>query len=264
MLGLSPVRVCDACVGRVRTEASTSKDALCSRCGDALGMESARFATALGATECTACRLAPPPFAKAVSFGTYDHEMREMLHALKFGRIERVAEHILGEWITEALLKLEGAAATDLVLVPVPLFAEREQERGFNQAALLARAAAKRLGRLRPWWAVQLRPEALRRVRDTKPLFAQRPDQRRKGLRGAFQMGDASAVQGKEVVLIDDILTTGATARECARVLLRGGARQVWVATVARAQPEALRAVEQSVARWTAPNEITRGQEQRT
>ncbi len=250
MLGLTPVRVCDACVGRVRAEALEADELTCSRCGDALGMESARFAASMGMTECTACRLAPPPFAKAVSFGTYDSEMREMLHTLKFGGMQRVAEHVLGEWMAGAFLKLEGEAAAELVVVPVPLFEERERERGFNQAMLLARAGVKRVTKLRPWWKLELRPEALVRSKDTRALFALRPDQRRRGLRGAFQIGDAAAVRGREVLLVDDILTTGATARECAKVLLRAGAAKVWVATVARAQPESLRAVEVSVARW--------------
>lgn len=213
-------------------------------------MESARFAASMGTTQCTACRLAPPPFAAAVSFGTYDNEMRAMLHTLKFSGMQRVADHVLGEWMAGAVLKLEGAAATELVLVPVPLFRAREQERGFNQATLLARAGMKRLTKLRPWWKLSLRPEALVRVKDTRALYALRPDQRRRGLRGAFQSGDAEAVRGREVVLVDDILTTGATARECARVLLRAGATKVWVATVARAQPESFRAVEMGVARW--------------
>lgn len=252
MLGFIPVRVCDGCVGRVRAGALDADEETCTRCGDALGMESARFAASMGMTECTACRLAAPPFARAVSFGTYDSEMREMLHALKFGGMQRVAEHVLGEWISAAMLKLEGDAAADLVIVPVPLFKDRERERGFNQAALLARAGVKRLAKLRPWWKLELRPEALLRVKDTKALFALRPDQRRRGLRGAFQVGDAGLVRGREVVLVDDILTTGATARECARVLLRAGATKIWVATVARAQPESLRAVEVSVARWDA------------
>ncbi len=213
-------------------------------------MESARFAGSTGVTECTACRLAPPPFAMAVSFATYDNDMREMLHTLKFGGMQRVAEHVLGEWMASAALKLENVAARELVVVPVPLFKDRERQRGFNQAALLAQAALKRLARLRPDWKLELRQGALVRVKDTRALHTQRPDQRRRGLRGAFAIGEADAVRGREVLLVDDILTTGATARECAKVLLRAGAAKVWVATVARAQPESLRAVEVSVARW--------------
>ena len=105
---------------------------------------------------------------------------------------------------------------------------------------------------VRPAWTLVLRPGALERTRDTRPLFALRPDQRRRGLKGAFRVSDAEALRGREVVLVDDLLTTGATARECAQALLRAGAVKVWVATVARAQPESVRAVDVSVARWDA------------
>ncbi len=251
MLGLLPVRVCDACLECVRAQAA-APGALCSRCGDALGMESARFAAAMGVGECTQCRVNPPDFARAVAFGSYDHEMREMLHALKFDGMRRVAEHALGRWMAEAVLQLQAEAAGELVVVPVPLFHERQRQRGFNQAELLAHSAVKRLAKLQPAWKLDLRPAALTRVRDTRALFALRPDQRRRSLAGAFKIGDAEAVRGREVLLVDDILTTGATVNACARVLLRAGAERVWVATVARAQPENTRALESSVTRWDA------------
>ncbi len=215
-------------------------------------MESARFAAALGAQECTPCRISPPAFAKAVAFGSYDSEMREMLHALKFDGMHRVAHHVLGDWMAEAMLALEAHVAGPLVVVPVPLFRDRERARGFNQATLLAESALARLHTLRPEWKLTLQPDALRRVRDTKALFALAPDQRRRSLLGAFRIGDPKAVQGWEVLLVDDIFTTGATVDACARVLLRAGAVKVWVATVARAQPESARAAEESVARWDA------------
>ena len=249
MSGLRPVRVCDACVEQVRAEA-TRDEALCPRCGDALGMESRRFAASLGVRECTACQVTPPVFARAVAFAPYDSEMRELLHALKFDGMRRVAEHVLGEWMAQAMLQLEAEAARELVVIPVPLFRERERQRGFNQAGLLAKPALGRLKGLRPGWRLALAPEALLRVRDTRPLYALGPEQRERSLSGAFRMGDAAQVQGREVLLIDDILTTGATANACARVLLRAGASKVWVATVARAQPESVLAVAQSVARW--------------
>jgi ComF family protein len=229
---------------------------LCSRCGDALGMESARFAAAMGTSECTMCRMAPPEFARAVAYAEYDAELREMLHLLKFNGRREMAEHVLGQWMAAAVLMLESEAARELVVIPVPLFAARQRSRGFNQATLLAEAMVKRMRRLRPAWTLRVEKKALARVKDTQALFAMQPHQRRHGLRGAFRVADVEAVRGREVLLIDDILTTGATARECARVLLRAGAAKVWVATVARAQPESVRMLREgememsTVARW--------------
>ena len=213
-------------------------------------MESARFAAAMGVLECTPCRTNPPAFVRAVAFGLYDSELREMLHALKFYGMRRVADHVLGQWMAEAVLQLEGQAATELVVAPVPLFHERERERGFNQSVLLARAALKELSRLRSGWKLELRPEALVRVRNTRPQYALAPRERQRNLTGAFRVGEKQLVKGREVLLIDDIFTTGATANACARVLLRAGAANVWVATVARAQPESTQALQSSVARW--------------
>ncbi len=255
MLGLSPVRVCDACTELVRTR-SQSDDQLCSRCGDALGMESARFAASMGMEECTACRMNPPAYTRAVAFAPYDNEVREMLHAFKFGGVRRIAESVLSGWLAEAILPLQAETAhesgTGLIVVPVPLFRQRQRERGYNQAELLARSAVRRLGKACPGWQMELRPGVLRRVRDTKAMFQLRPDQRRRNLVGAFEVADPGSVRGRNVLLIDDILTTGATANQCAKVLLKAGASAVWVATVARARPESTLAVAQDVARWDA------------
>jgi len=221
-------------------------------------MESARFAAGMGVTECSLCRMAPPEFERAVAFGTYDNEMREMLHLLKFGGERRMAEHVLGERLAAAVLKLEGGmaqdgAAVDVLIIPVPLFPARERQRGFNQARLLAEAAIKSLKKKRPEWRLRVLPGAMQRVRDTHALFTLNPSQRRRNLSGAFRIADKEVVRGREVLLIDDIMTTGATARECARVLKRAGAEKVWVATVAKAQPESVRAIERAdVATWGA------------
>jgi ComF family protein len=254
MISMSRAMVCEACVARVEAQDELS-NVLCSRCGEALGMESARFAAAMGTSECTMCRMAAPEFARAVAYAEYDAEVREMLHLLKFDGARELAGHVLGQWLAAAVLKLEGEAAGDLIVVPVPLFAARERSRGFNQAALLAEAMVKRLRRERRGWKLRVSPGALKRVKDTGALFTMQPHERRHSLRGAFRAADAEAVRGREVLLIDDIMTTGATARECARVLLRAGAAKVWVATVARAQPESVRIFgggEAMVARWDA------------
>lgn len=247
------VRVCEVCVGRLALSEDAEVNPSCTRCGDALGMESARFGASMGITECTMCRLAPPEFDRAVAFGNYDSEMREMLHLLKFGGLRGVAEHVLGEGMAEAVRKLRSAAAGDLVVVPVPLFSAKKRERGFNQATLLAVAALRRLRRLEPAWQLRLREDVLERVKDTRALYALGPSQRRHSLRGAFRVRDASAVRGREVLLIDDIMTTGATSRECARVLKRAGAAKVWVATAAKAQPESVREFAQHASRSSRP-----------
>ena len=240
MAALAPVRVCEACVERVGTHAAAEQDVLCTRCGDALGMESARFAAAMGVSECTMCRLAPPQFDRAVAYANYEDEMRRMLHLLKFEGMRGIAEYVLGDAMAAAALKLRGDAADELVVVPVPLFGAREKMRGFNQAKVLAEVMVKRLRKAEPLWRLRLDSGVLERVKDTRALYALNPTQRRASLKGAFHVADGEAVRGREVLLIDDIMTTGATARECARVLKRAGAAKVWVVTAARAQPESV------------------------
>jgi ComF family protein len=239
MATLSGVRICEACVGQLGPAVGAEPDVLCSRCGDALGMESARFQASSRMSECTMCRLAPPQFERAVAFANYDNEMREMLHLLKFDGLRGVAE-ILGDGMAETVRKLRGAAADELMVIPVPLFEAREHKRKFNQSKLLADVAVRRLLRLEPGWTLRVSNGILRRVKDTPALYELNPAQRRRNLQGAFRVDDAAALRGREILLIDDIMTTGATARECARVLKRAGATKVWVVTAAKAQPESV------------------------
>jgi len=153
---------------------------------------------------------------------------------LKFEGMEPIAKEVLGLGMAKAILQIQSVAASELMVVPVPLFRARQRRRGFNQAALLAQAGIDVLRRDQPAWKLTLNASALERVRDTHELYPLAPHLRRAALRGAFRVTDAVAVRGREVLLIDDILTTGATARECTRVLLRAGASKVWVATWAR------------------------------
>ena len=234
MLTASYVLVCETCVAGI---AAQSGD-LCSRCGEALGMESLRFARSMGITECTMCRLAPPQYERAVAFADYDGETREMLHLLKFASMRATAEHVLGKRLADAITKLQGQLPSDIVAIPVPLFAARQAQRGFNQSELLARAAVKHLARTSFPCRLRLATDILVRIKATPPFFSLSPTQRRSRIRGAFTVANVDAIVGREVLLIDDIMTTGATASECARVLRRAGASRVWVATVARAQRE--------------------------
>jgi predicted amidophosphoribosyltransferase len=110
----------------------------------------------------------------------------------------------------------------------------------WEQVPEFARAVSKRLRVLRPAWRLRAGHDALRRVKSTRSQFTLTAKGRTRNMRGAFAVADEAAVMGREVLLVDDIYTTGATVRECARVLLRSGASRVWVATLARAQKEAV------------------------
>ena len=229
--------VCEQCL-RAPKVLSGSR---CYTCSDLLGFESERTVGRLEAAErrCTPCRLAEPGFDRAVSAAVYDGEMRELLHLLKYGGVRELARP-LGQRLAEIIATLAPELPDEeILLVPVPLFQDRRRERGFNQATELAEAARVELRRRLPEVRLRLAPGVLRRTRATKSQFELTPRQRRTNVRGAFATARAEAgLRERSVVLVDDIFTTGATARACAAALRRGGARKVWVATVARAEPE--------------------------
>ena len=166
-----------------------------------------------------------------MAYGSYDGGLRELVHLLKYNGV-RPAAGVLGRMLAESIATLDPAFAQKTVLViPVPLFKSKRHQRGFNQAELIARAALKfcSVGE-----RLQLRTDLLLRMRDTHSQIGLSSHQRRENLRGAFAVASAAEVTGREVLLVDDVYTTGTTASECARVLRRAGAAQVWVATAAR------------------------------
>ena len=208
-------------------------------------MESARFAAHM-LTEgllCRYCRSSAPDFERAVAYAVYEDEMREMIHLLKYERMRGVAK-LLGSRLAEAIVMLRVEAGEELDVVAVPLFRARQRGRGYNQSELLAQAAVTELGKRAPEWKLRLIPGALKRRRDTQSQFELNPTGRRRNIKGAFEVDATRLRPSAEVLLVDDIYTTGATARECAKVLRRAGASKVWVATLARAQTP-------QVALWT-------------
>ncbi len=199
---------------------------LCSVCGERLPEAAAAFDP-----RCGLCRRVESPFARAVAYGSYDGNLRELLHLLKYDGV-RTAAPVLGGMLAAAIRRLgPEVLARPLVVIPVPLFAGKRRERGFNQAQTLAEIALRSFG---PNSKMKLRPELLRHVRATQSQIGLTRHQRRENLRGAFAVAQPEEIRGREVLLVDDVMTTGTTAAECARVLRRAGATAVWAATVAR------------------------------
>jgi ComF family protein len=169
---------------------------------------------------------------KAAAYGAYDDELRELIHLLKYERVESAAK-ALGGMLAEAIQKL-GSMADGVLVVPVPLYRSKRRERGFNQAELIARTAVKR----NAMSGLKLATDVLARTRPTVSQIGLTRPQRVENMRGAFRVVHPNKVVGSSVILVDDVLTTGTTASECARVLRKAGAEKIWVATVARTLKE--------------------------
>ncbi|MGA9063078.1 MAG: phosphoribosyltransferase family protein [Terracidiphilus sp.] len=161
--------------------------------------------------------------------------MRQAIHALKYDRLHP-ASRGLGPMLAEAIAQLAGEAPDEMLVVPVPLHRSKYAQRGFNQARSLAAEALGFLRKSHPQWRLTLAPTTLMRLRATESQAGLTPRQRRLNVRSAFSVSDPSLVKVRHVLLVDDILTTGATARAAAQTLLRAGAASVWVATLARDQ----------------------------
>jgi ComF family protein len=160
--------------------------------------------------------------------------MKAAIHALKYDRLHMAARG-LGGMLAKAIAKLADEAPGEMLVVPVPLHRSKYAERGFNQARSLAFHALGALSKSHPEWRLTLAASTLMRIRATESQFGLTPRQRRMNVRGAFEVSDPAAVTMKHVLLIDDILTTGATVRAAALALAQAGAASVYVATLARA-----------------------------
>jgi ComF family protein len=173
---------------------------------------------ALRPRRCPRCRASPPPYERARAPYLLGGALADAIHRFKYEGREELARPL------SSLFAGCEPPRSDVV-VPIPLHASRLRQRGYDQAALLARQAAR-------WWRLPLRP-LLVRVRATPHQVGQDRRRREENVRGAFRA--AGIVAGLRVCLLDDVLTTGATAAEAARAVLRGGAIRVEIRTLARA-----------------------------
>ena len=228
LAGFTLLPVCSACWNDLPPQSGP----LCTRCGEALDYDP----TPENATLCRPCRVAPPDFQKAVAYGVYRSKLRSLLHLLKYDGMEAVAKR-LGALLADQVLAIPELPG-DLLAVPVPLFRGKRRTRGFNQSELLARGLLDALRRRRPAMHIRLASPLLVRQRATESQAGLTPHERRTNVRGAFLVPRPEQIRGRNILLIDDIYTTGATARACSTALRRAGAASVWVATIARAQKE--------------------------
>ena len=228
LIEVSRLPVCNDCLHALRPLQGT----FCFVCGETLPTP-AGFDRAVSDAEtcCLLCQRAEPPFERAVAYGSYDAGLRDLIHVLKFQQV-RPAAAVLGRMLAETIADLEQTIPGGMIaVVPVPLHKRKRAQRGFNQAEMIARAALKRLSRSKRF---ELCAGVLLRRRETGSQIGLTRHQRRENLRGAFVVIDPTRILNRDILLVDDVFTTGTTASECARVLRRAGAARVWVATVAR------------------------------
>jgi ComF family protein len=170
---------------------------------------------------CALCRLGLTGFDTAYTFGSYEDTLRELIHLFKYEKVQPLKKP-LGALIAQAVPRDRQFD----VIVPMPLHWKRRWIRGFNQSQLLAGEISRRLG------VPVIR--AVRRVKETSPQAGLTNAKRRLNMRGAFAIRQGTNLKNLRVLLIDDVLTTGATASACAKVLKRAGASHVAVAAIAR------------------------------
>lgn len=205
--GRSGFWLCPACI----SEIEFIEPPLCSRCG-------------LPSVEdpCLSCQIDPLAIEGIRGVGYLRGPLKRAVYQFKYRQKRKLAlplADLMHQYLLENPLPAE-------LIVPVPLHMDRLRERGYNQAALLARELSERSG-------LPLEEESLVRIRETAPQVALKADERRKNVRGAFR-GQGEKLKDRQVLLIDDVSTTGATLEACAEALREKGARSVWALVLAR------------------------------
>ncbi len=161
---------------------------------------------------------------RALAGFSYRGSARRLVQGLKYRRVRKLVE-IMADLLVEELTENGVTFGSAAVVVPVPLSFWREGARGFNQSSMLGEALAKKLG-------LSFRDDALRKIRDTVSQVSLTKPERAANIRGAFSV--KGELHGGDILLVDDVLTTGATGREAAKTLKKAGAGQVWLLAFAK------------------------------
>jgi len=173
---------------------------------------------------CTRCRDEPLAFESAFRLGPYDGVLRDVILAMKHRAAETLADCVGRLWAAHHANRFRQLRV-DLV-IPVPLHWWRRLRRGYNQSECLSDAIASSL-------AIEHRTRWLRRIRPTRSQTTVAASERHTNVRGAFRVSRSASVKGRSILLVDDVLTTGSTASECARALRSAGAQVVHVGILA-------------------------------
>ena len=180
----------------------------------------------VGTHLCGTCLTRKKYFTRARALGFYEGSLQEAIHRWKYEG-KTYLNPFFGKWMTGGLSRHWDADLFDL-LIPVPLHKQRLRERGFNQALLLVKELSHRTG-------IPYLKRVLQKRRPTIPQANLSGKEREKEVKGAFLVVGREKVEGKSILLVDDVYTTGATVRECSKVLMAAGAERVDVLTLAHA-----------------------------
>ena len=183
----------------------------CRKCGRPLVSDVSRT--------CGYCLKDEPAFKRAGSFGTYDGALKKAINLFKYYNVKRLSVPLSEIMLLSRMPQVE-------TVIPVPLYIKRLRQRGFNQSALIAGHMASCMG-------AEPVIGSLIKIRDTMPQVGLSSAERRKNIRNAFEIRNGELIRNKSVLLIDDVITTGATAGECSRVLKKAGAGEVYVMALA-------------------------------
>ena len=210
----NPCIICNKSVGRNKCVCDTCKTSIyyigrhsiCKTCGSPISS---------GERACGRCTLKPPPFDTLIGCTYFKGDVRTALHRFKF----RNRPDLHSSFSAMLIQRLEELGCTDFdMVIPIPISKERMAERGYNQSALIAKDIATHFDAL-------YNKEAISRKRHTERQSTLAHNYREANVRGAFSLRNAAGLDGKHVLLVDDIFSTGATMREAARVLSKTGCR---------------------------------------